>query len=129
VAEGPEDWPHIDDLAALPDEELTSVAPDSVSDVEIEDHRISFTTAAVGVPHLVKVSYFPNWVAEGAEGPFHAAPSLMVVVPTEENVVLEFGRGPAEWGGWILTALGVIGVATVVVVRRWRRPDEPLPAE
>lgn len=129
VAEGPEDWPHIDDLAALPDEELTSVAPDSVSDVEIEDHRISFTTAAIGVPHLVKVSYFPNWVAEGAEGPFHAAPSLMVVVPTEENVVLEFRRGPAEWGGWILTALGLIGVATVVTVRRWRRPDEPLPAE
>jgi hypothetical protein len=53
----------------------------------------------------------------------------MVVVPTEENVVLEFRRGPAEWGGWILTALGLIGVATVVTVRRWRRPDEPLPAE
>jgi hypothetical protein len=59
---------------------------------------------------MVRVSYFPNWVAEGARGPYHAAPSLMVVVPEQEQVVLEFrnqGRsgsgcsspwwGPGEW--------------------------------
>ena len=61
-----------------------------VSDVVLEAHRISFHTTAVGVPHLVKVSYFPNWQATGAEGPYRAAPSLMVVVPTSEDVVIEF---------------------------------------
>ena len=49
------------------------------------DDRISFRTDAIGVPHLVKVSYFPNWQATGAEGPYHAGPSFMMVVPTESD--------------------------------------------
>ena len=47
---------------------------------------------------LVKVSYFPNWEVEGAEGPYRIAPNLMVVVPTEQEVHLHYGRsdvGPA----------------------------------
>ncbi|MGH8911741.1 MAG: hypothetical protein ACRDVD_04450, partial [Acidimicrobiia bacterium] len=123
VADGPEEWPHIDDLSSLPDEELTTVPPAAVSDVVIDDHSIRFTTAAIGVPHLVKVSYFPNWVAEGAEGPFHAAPSLMVVVPTEENVVLEFRNQVPEWLGMALSAAALIGVAWIVFSRRRRGSD------
>jgi LPXTG-motif cell wall-anchored protein len=75
--------------------------------VVVEDHRISFRTTAVGVPHLVKVSYFPNWIAEGADGPWRAAPSLMVVVPTSEDVTLEFKNTWAETGGSILSIVGI----------------------
>ncbi len=32
-------------------------------------------------PSLVRTSYFPNWDASGAEGPYRVAPNLMVVVP------------------------------------------------
>ena len=119
VAEGPEDWPRIDSLSQLPEEEVTGVSADAVTDVVLEDHRISFTTEAVGVPHLVKVSYFPAWQVDGAEGPYHAAPSLMVVVPTQEDVVLEFSNGVPEWLGWLLTVAG-IGVLVVVFRRRHR---------
>ena len=41
------------------------------------------TSTASGSPVLVKVSYFPNWEASGAEGPYRVTPNLMVVVPTE----------------------------------------------
>ncbi len=84
----------------------------SVSNIVVEDHRISFETEAVGVPHLVKVSYFPNWNATGAEGPYLAAPSLMLVIPTQKQVVLEFQNTWAEWLGWALTLAGlaVLGV-------------------
>lgn len=89
-----------------------------VRDVVVEDHRISFRTEAVGIPHLIKVSYFPNWKAQGAEGPYLAAPSLMLVVPTESEVILEFGNTWAEWLGWILT---VAALALLVAPRtRWR---------
>jgi hypothetical protein len=91
-----------------------------VSDIEIEDHRISFSTEAVGIPHLVKVSYFPNWSATGAEGPWRASPSLMVVLPTQEDVVLEFQDTWAETGGKILTLLGVAALVAVGV-SWWRR--------
>ena len=91
-----------------------------VSDIVLENHRISFRTTAVGVPHLVKVSHFPNWEATGAEGPWRAAPSLMVVIPTEEQVELNFVYTWAEQLGWLLT-VGGIGF---VVWYTWRSRRE-----
>jgi uncharacterized membrane protein len=91
--------------------------------VVLEDHRISFTTTAIGVPHVVKVSYFPNWQVEGAEGPYRAAPSLMVVVPTEENVVLEFRNTSAENIGIALTVLALGGLAAYAYLRRRERRE------
>jgi hypothetical protein len=107
VADGPDDWPRIESLEERPTVQL-DVPADAVSDIVIENHRISFNTTAVGIPHLVKVSYFPNWSARGADGPWRATPSLMVVVPTAEQVVLEFEDTWAENGGKIATAVGVV---------------------
>jgi hypothetical protein len=106
VADGPEDWPRIESLDERSTQPLR-VPADAVSNVVVEDHRISFHTTAVGVPHLVKVSYFPNWIAEGADGPWRAAPSLMVVVPTSEDVTIEFENTWAETGGLILSLAGI----------------------
>ncbi|MFV1960975.1 MAG: hypothetical protein ACC658_03995 [Acidimicrobiia bacterium] len=111
VAQGPESWPRIESIWERPDTEL-DVPPNAVSNIVLEDHRISFTTEAIGVPHVVKVSYFPNWTATGADGPWRAAPSLMVVVPTSNEVVIEFQDTWAESIGQILTIVG--GVALIV---------------
>jgi hypothetical protein len=119
VADGPDSWERIESL----DErgaELTGVSEGVVSDVVVDDHLISFSTEAVGVPHLVKVSYFPNWEATGAEGPYRAAPSLMVVIPTEENVVIEFNDTWAELSGKILTVAGIIALIGVLGVVAFR---------
>jgi hypothetical protein len=118
VADGPDDWPRIQDLTERPDQALTVTG--EVSDIAIEDHRISFTTTAIGVPHLVKVSYFPNWKATGAEGPWRATPSLMVVVPMENEVVLEFADTWVETGGRYLTLFGVLGLGAAVILARRR---------
>jgi hypothetical protein len=112
VADGPEDWERFDELDGPYDlgPELDTDG-EAVSDVVIDNHQISFTTTAVGVPHLVKTSYFPNWEATGAEGPYLATPSMMVVVPTQPEVSLEFSRTWAENLGMVFTvlALGFIG--------------------
>ena len=120
VADGPEEWPRITSLDERPDVEL-DVPEDAVSNIEVEDHRISFTTEAVGVPHMIKVSYFPNWTATGAAGPWHAAPSLMVVVPTDSDVVIEFQDTWAETGGKLLTLGGVGALVIVGGMLYWRR--------
>ena len=125
VADGPEEWPRIDSIDERPDVAL-DVAENAVSDIVVDHHRISFTTEAVGVPHMVKVSYFPNWEADGADGPWRASPSLMVVVPTEEDVVIEFGDTWAETGG---KALSLGGIALLLVLGgmafRQRRVNAP----
>jgi len=121
VTDGPEEWPRIESLEERPNVPIDT--PDNaVSDVVVDNHRISFTTTAIGVPHLIKVSYFPNWEAQGADGPWRATPSLMVVVPTSEQVVLEFEDTWAENGGKVASAVGLVALAGVGVwgVRRRR---------
>lgn len=126
VADGPASWPRIDSLDERPDQVL-DVPANAVSNLVIEDEKISFDTTAVGVPHLIKVSYFPNWVAEGADGPWRAAPSLMVVVPTSEHVTLEFRDTWAETTGKWLSLVGIVALVAVFVVRRRSRATSPKP--
>ena len=125
TADGPEDWPRITSLSQRPNVEL-DVPADPVSDIVVEDHRISFRTTAVGLPHVVKVSYFPNWESTGADGPWRATPSLMVVVPTQEDVVIEFADTFAESGGKVLTLGGVVllVIAGTVWSRSRREEDD-----
>jgi hypothetical protein len=123
---GPTEWPRIADLSERPNVPLSESG--TVSNIVVEDHRVSFTTTAVGVPHVVKISYFPNWKATGAEGPWRATPSLMVVVPTQAEVVLEFSDTWVETGGKILSlgGVGALAVVGVLARRRFRgaAPDE-----
>ena len=120
VEGGSEVWERVG--PELDGETIPLVNGGEVSDVVLEDSRISFRTTAIGVPHLIKVSYFPNWTATGADGPWRATPSLMVVVPTEEFVELQFERTWAEIGGMWLTLAGIIILAIGWRIARKRRP-------
>jgi uncharacterized membrane protein len=124
VADGPDEWPRIESIDQRPDIAL-DVPANAVSDIEVDSHRISFSTEAVGVAHLVKVSYFPNWTATGADGPWRASPSLMVVVPTQEDVVIEFADTWPEIGGKLLS-LGGVGGLIAIGVLYWRRRVNPV---
>jgi hypothetical protein len=70
---------------------------------QLEPLRIRFTTNKVGVPHLIKVSYFPNWKVRGAEGVYPVSPHLMLVIPREKEVVLTYGRSFWEYVGVVVT--------------------------
>jgi hypothetical protein len=128
VESGPDEWPRVQEGLGG----LTATAPitsgGTVSDVVLEDDRISFQTTAIGVPHLVKVSFFPNWHAIGAEGPYRAAPAFMVVIPTESSVELVFQRRWYETGGFLLTMLAAAGLG-VWLVRERRKVTRSLPLE
>ncbi len=94
-----------------------------VTGESMENEKLSFDTTAVGEPHWVKISYFPNWHVEGAEGPYLASPSFMMVIPTQSHVTLTYGRTTAntvgqvlEVAAWLLL-LGLVGWRVVL----WRR--------
>ncbi|HVX21535.1 MAG TPA: hypothetical protein VHB02_09315 [Acidimicrobiales bacterium] len=96
----------------------------TVSRVRTTDSSVSFHVSRVGVPVTVKVSYFPNWHAAGADGPWRSAPNLMVVVPTSHDVTLTYGATGANWLGYGCTVLGIVALvllAAVPVAARRRR--------
>ena len=107
---GMKHWQHVD-LEREPERiELPKV---KVSEINVDTDRIEFEVDKIGVPVIVKTSYFPNWEAKGAEGPWRATPNLMVVVPTEKEVALEYGRSSVEIISVLLTLTGLISLAFV----------------
>ncbi|MCX6347718.1 MAG: hypothetical protein NTZ89_07305 [Actinobacteria bacterium] len=82
--------------AVSPDEVLNIVKTPyknvgEVLEENIENEKITFKTTAIGIPHIIKISYFPNWKAVGADGPYAISPSFMMVIPRQENVTLYYG--------------------------------------
>ena len=136
VDDGPDSWQRIDvevDLdrrvgepgdpsrnvdIVTPVQEIKSVDLPAVqiSDFERSQDSVSFTVDKVGVPVLVRVSFFPNWKVDGAKGPYRAAPNMMVVVPTDNEVRLHYSSSMIDKVAYLLTLIGI-----VVVVYWWRR--------
>jgi hypothetical protein len=107
---GPEGWKHAnaEDARFQPKKPLPAV---TVSNIESGDDYVRFDVSQPGVPVVVKTSYFPNWQAKGAKGPWRATPNLMVVVPTGTHVELHYGRTGVDWAGILLTVFGLVGLA------------------
>lgn len=121
VREGPPGWVRVPASEDLPRKALAHGG--TSYEAQLENDRIAFETDAIGEPHWIKTSYFPNWRVEGAEGPYLASPSMMMVVPTQEEVVLTYTRTWAEWLGLALTLgaiAGPVGAASFGWVRRRR---------
>lgn len=121
AASGPSSWARA--AAYDPNPPVTAVTPTAVSKIVNTDDTISFDVTRLGSPVLVKTSYFPNWQASGATGPYRVAPNEMVVVPTSHHVTLTYGRSGADWIGLAFTIAGLAGAAWMA----WRGPV-PMPA-
>jgi hypothetical protein len=118
--------------AADPPEVPIGIGDYEIWNVQFENDRLTFDTTAVGQPHWIKISYFPNWHVDGAEGPFLASPSMMMVIPTQEHVVLYYGRTSANTVGQTLEVLAwavLVGLTVWRLVLRLRRKSEPEPPE
>ncbi len=114
ASDGPSHWNRVDVLdqmstvrARFAPSLERPLAAVSVTEIVDERERISFSVDRVGIPVVVKTSYFPNWSAKGALGPYQATPNWMIVVPTEHEVVLEYGATWVEYLGWLITVIGV----------------------
>ncbi len=112
AAGGPASWPRVE-AGEVP--EVKEVGATEVANVTTTNDTISFEVERPGTPVLVKTSYFPNWKASGADGPWRVAPNLMVVVPTANQVELRYGTTPVEWVSWVMTLAGLAGLALLVV--------------
>jgi hypothetical protein len=120
---GPASWPRV----AIGDRNppRRRVPKTHVSDVIETDNAVSFHVSRIGTPVLVKVSYFPNWQASGATGPYRVTPNLMVLVPTAHDVVLHYGDTPSNRVGQALSVVGVLLLLFVVIRPRLSNRRRP----
>jgi hypothetical protein len=115
---GPASWPHTSVTHITP--AVKPVPTTKVSAITTTDSTISFHVSRVGTPVLVKVSYFPNWQASGALGPWRVTPNLMVVVPTSHDVHLNYGSTSADHLGLLATVIGLLGLVGIYAWPRLR---------
>ena len=77
-----------------------------VTNYHLGEQDLTFDVSQIGVPVLVKVSYFPNWEVDGADGPYRVAPNMMVVIPTSTHVRLHYEASTLDQVSYALTFLG-----------------------
>ena len=123
--DGPASWTRAPAAKALRAKKQ-ALPPVDVSNIRTTESSIQFDVSRTGVPVMVKTSWYPNWQAEGADGPWRATPNFMVVVPTSKHVKLTFTTATVDWVGRALTVVGLAGLGGLV----WwgmaaRKPDEP----
>ena len=122
-------------------EYFNAVSPDSVTKINgvpiktggkvleenIENEKITFKTTAIGIPHIIKISYFPNWKAVGADGPYAVSPSFMMVIPRQENVTLYYGSTTEDiiartitQAAWVLLIILLIvdGTKYIILIKK-----------
>ncbi|AGX87800.1 6-pyruvoyl-tetrahydropterin synthase-related protein [Candidatus Symbiobacter mobilis] len=101
---------------------LATAAPDArIHDIRLDRHRIAWKTHAVGSAHLLRVAWHPRWQLATRGELFLAGPGLMLVVPQEASVVLEYGHTPIGIAGMVGTALGLAGLAWAIFAQRRQR--------
>ena len=139
VSDGPPSWPRVaarvDRVFASNFGDGTSVAPTlvktyptvKVTDIHEGDGVVTFHVDRVGVPVVVRESYFPTWRAHGADGPYRLAPNMMVVIPTDRSVTVRIEPDVANQVGLALTLIGIL--ATVALVHHERRRRASASAE
>ncbi|MGB7104901.1 MAG: hypothetical protein WBD82_09920 [Acidimicrobiales bacterium] len=117
---GPSSWPRATSVTSMTTSALLPSV--SVSNVKVGLQSLSFHVSRVGVPMLVKISYYPRWHVTGASGPYRVSPNLMVVVPTSKNVSLNYASTPAlSIGNVVSDATAIVGLVVFYLALKRRR--------
>ncbi|KPK25477.1 MAG: hypothetical protein AMJ61_11855 [Desulfobacterales bacterium SG8_35_2] len=93
-------------LAEIPKQEI-DISDCNIKET-IKDAEILLETNCPGKPHLVKVSYHPNWHVEGAAIIYPVSPSFMLIYPNNKQVRLFYGPGPWDRLGQLITLFGLL---------------------
>jgi hypothetical protein len=101
---------------------MSAVLPEAgtrcIRDEEVTDEHIHFKTTAIGLPHIIKMSWFPNWKVRGADGVHCVSPGFMLVYPRQAEVELYYGTTPGDGVGYALT---LVGLALLIGYKVWFR--------
>lgn len=93
-------------MSGSPGEALKEGSP-IITDEHIDNFGISFSTAAPGKPHYIKISYAPGWRSSGGEKIYPVSPGFMLIYPKGTKVSLNYRRSGWEIAGIVLSLLSI----------------------
>jgi len=74
----------------------------------VTNETIAFTTSCVGKPHIISISYYPNWQVKGADKIYLVSPSFMLVYPNSNEVTLYYGMTGTDYLAILLSVAGFV---------------------
>jgi len=77
----------------------------SIYDEDVTQFKIKFKTKEIGKPHIIKITYSPNFKSKNGEKIYPISPGFMMIIPEKENVEIYYGTNIYEIIGFILTLL------------------------
>lgn len=87
---------------------------------KLTPEELVFTTNHPGYPHLIKISYHPNWQVSGAKKIYLVSPSFMLVYPEQHKIKLTFRPGWPERLGLLLTLTGIFAAIFGIIAGNGR---------
>jgi len=82
-----------------------------------ENEEFSANTDCIGRPVIAKVSYYPNWMVDGAQKIYLAAPSTMLAFPDKEHLHFYYGSTTSDYIGTLATIVGIVIVLYLALLR------------
>lgn len=84
----------------------------------VKEESIEFTTDCLNKPHIIRISYYPNWKVKGADKIYLVSPSFMLVYPKQENVKIYYGKTFIDYFSMLLTLIGLIIIGYIIYKNR-----------
>jgi uncharacterized membrane protein len=84
-------------------------------DEKIENERIIFNTTCPGKPHIIRITYYPNWISKNGEKIYLVSPSFMLIFPKYSHVEIYYSRTIVDKIGILLSVIGIVLISILLL--------------
>lgn len=81
---------------------------DCIASEILKDQSLEFTTNCPNKPHLIRISFFPDWKVIGADTIYLVNPGFMLIYPKEKEVKLYYSQTTVNTIGNVLSIFGLV---------------------
>jgi hypothetical protein len=89
-----------------------------ITNEDIQELSIRFSTDSPGKPHIIKISYSPNFKSKNGEKIFPVSPGFMCMIPEQPDVDIVFGWLPVEVVSMLISLLVIPFVVISTLFRK-----------
>ena len=98
----------------------------SITEESVNSFDIQFKTTEIGKPHIIGMTYSPNFKSKHGERIYPVSPGFMMIIPKNGDVHIHYGWSLAELLGLLLTLLTIPLIVFYPHLERMRLPAQTI---